>query len=36
MVSRVATDFGTLRQLLRTTDALTQVRAAGRVLELTR
>jgi HEAT repeat protein len=35
-IDRVATDFGTLRRFLRSPDGLTQVRAAGRVLELTR
>ncbi len=36
VASRTATDFGTLRRLLRSADPGTQVAAAGRILELTR
>jgi hypothetical protein len=36
MIQRTATDFGTLRRFLRGGPALSQVAAAGRVLELTR
>ena len=36
MADRVAGDFGTLRRLMRSADPVSQVRAAGRVLELTR
>lgn len=35
-VQRLAADFGTLRKFLRSPDALTSVRAAARILELTR
>jgi HEAT repeat protein len=36
IADRTATDFVTLRRLLRTTDMPTRMRAAGRMLELTR
>lgn len=36
LVDRVATDFATLRGLLRSGDATVRVKAAGRILELTR
>jgi len=36
MVQKIAGDFGTFRQFLRSGDALTRVQAGGRVLELTR
>lgn len=36
MVERVANDFATLRRLIRSSDAMTQVAAAGRILELSR
>ena len=36
IVERVANDFGTLRRMLRSADPGTAVRAAGRILELTR
>ena len=36
LVQRVASDFATLRRLLRSGDPLVRVRAAGRILEITR
>ena len=36
LVERVASDFATLRALLRSGDLVTRVKAAGRILELTR
>jgi hypothetical protein len=36
LVDRIAADFPTLRRLLRSGDVVVRVKAAGRMLELTR